>query len=58
MARLLVDEFVKQDYQCQLHGVRPDELDREDEPEVAWGADPFDIIASLEEEHGCPITRM
>lgn len=54
--RPLQDETDRQRMQCMQYGIAVDERD-EDEQESAWGADPFDIVAEIEEQQGYPLAR-
>lgn len=49
----LVDEFDPQEHACAITGLVIDDNDETEVPE--WGADPFNILAQLEDELGYPI---
>jgi hypothetical protein len=53
MIRLLQDELDKQEVQAKEYGYEIDDAE-----EVEWGADPFDIVAAIEElDYGEPLNR-
>jgi hypothetical protein len=52
--RRLHDEIDKQEYFCSLLDTSAQDRN-DDPPDTEFGADPFDILAQLEEELGCPL---
>ena len=54
MKRITLQDEVPTNQDRQLQQLElSDEFDEQDEP--AWGSDPFDILARLEEEQGHPV---
>lgn len=54
--RRLIDEVpTKQDAVLRSQDLVEFYPEQEPEYEVAWGADPFDILAQLEDERGYPL---
>lgn len=51
----LQDEFDLQEFACTVTGLYAD--DQETEPQTEWGADPFDVVAQIEEDQGYPLAR-
>lgn len=50
--RPLTDESDRQALQCLQHGVHLDEEMDDEERYSGFGADPFDIVAEIEEQQG------
>jgi hypothetical protein len=51
----LQDEYTTQSLQCKALDVDLNNEDDTPDTSVAWGADPFCILAQLEEELGYPL---